>query len=100
MVKLTVLYGHPTDSAAFDKHYAEVHTPLVHKLPGLARFEAAKVVGSPTGEQPDYYLIAELYFENMEQFQASMGSAEGRATGRDVPNFASGGATMFISELS
>ncbi len=73
MIKLTVLYGHPADSTAFDKHYAEVHTPLVDKLPGLVRFEEAKVIGTPTGGKPEYYLIAELWFNNMEEFQAGMG---------------------------
>ena len=27
MIKATVLYGHPTDSDAFEKYYAETHTP-------------------------------------------------------------------------
>lgn len=99
MVKLTVLYGHPTDAAAFDQHYAEVHVPLVDKLPDLVRFEQAKVVGSLTGDKPDYYLIAELYYDSMEKLQASMGSAEGRATVGDVPTFATGGATGFIAEV-
>ncbi len=99
MVKLTVLYGHPTDAAAFDKHYAEVHVPLVDKLPNLVRFEQAKVVGAPTGDKPAHYLIAELWFNSMEEFQASMGGPEGRATSKDVPAFASGGATMLISQI-
>ena len=99
MVKLTVLYGHPADSTAFDKHYAEVHRSLVDKIPGLVRFEEAKVIGTPTGGKPDYYLIAELWFNSMEEFQAGMGSAEGRAAAGDVPNFASGGVTMLISQV-
>lgn len=99
MVKLTVLYGHPTDTAAFDKHYAEVHAPLVDKIPGLVRFEQGKVVGTPSGEQSAYYLIAELWFNSMEEFQAGMGSSEGRATAKDVPTFASGGATMLIAQI-
>lgn len=28
MAKLSVLYGHPTDAAAFEKYYAETH----HKI--------------------------------------------------------------------
>ncbi len=34
MVKLTVLYGHPTDPAAFDRHYQEVHIPLARTMQG------------------------------------------------------------------
>ena len=37
MYKLIALYKKPADPAAFEKHYAEVHRPLVEKVPGLAR---------------------------------------------------------------
>ena len=34
MMRLTVLYGHPDDPAAFDKYYEEVHLPLAKKMQG------------------------------------------------------------------
>src|SRR5436309_3182572 len=36
--QLTVLYNHPEDAAAFDKHYDEVHAPLANTLPGIRRY--------------------------------------------------------------
>jgi len=99
LIKLTVLYGHPSDTAAFDEHYANVHVPLVHKVPDLQRFEAAKVVGTPDGGEPPYYRIAELWFENMDRMQESLSTPEGKAAPDDIPNFATGGATVFISEV-
>jgi uncharacterized protein (TIGR02118 family) len=98
MVKLVVIYGAPEDPAAFDEYYAGTHTPLVHKIPGLRRFDAGKVLGTPDGSPPPYHLIAELYFDDADALQDGSGSPEGRAAGDDLANFASGGATLMIVE--
>ena len=98
MMKLTVLYGPPTDTAAFDQHYQDVHAPLAQKIPGLTRFEAGKVT-TLDGSDPPYYLMAQLWFEDMASFGAGMGSPEGAAAAADVPTFASGGATMLLIEV-
>lgn len=99
MVKLTVLYGHPEDPQAFDAHYENTHAPLVDKLPNLKKFEYAKVIGTPDGSEPEHYSVAELYFDDMDSFEASMGGEEGQAAGGDVPNFATGGATLLVCEV-
>ena len=98
MMKLTVLYGPPTDTAAFDQHYQEVHVPLAQKIPGVTRFEAGKV-STPDGSDSPYYLMAQLWFEDMDAFGAAMGSPEGAAAGADIGNFATGGATTLITEV-
>lgn len=36
MVKLILLYGPPTDAAAFEDHYANTHVPLAAKIPNFA----------------------------------------------------------------
>lgn len=99
MVKLTVLYGHPEDPAAFEDHYANEHRSLVEKIPGLQRFEVARVVATPDGSEPPYYMVAELYFESPEVLQESLASPEGQATAGDIPNFATGGATVLIAAV-
>ena len=98
MAKLTALYGHPTDPAAFEEYYANHHVPLVEKIPNLRQFEAGKVIATPDGSEPPYYWIAEFWFESVEQLQSSLGSSEGQAAAEDIQNFATGGATLFISE--
>ena len=40
MVKVVVLYGHPTDPAAFDEYYQQKHIPIAQKIPDVRRFEA------------------------------------------------------------
>lgn len=97
MIKLTVLYGKPTDPAAFDEHYRSVHAPLAEKIPGLVRFEAG-TVGTLDGSEAPYHLMAQLWFDDMAAFSAGMGSPEGAAAAADVERFATGGATMLISE--
>lgn len=98
MMKLTVLYGSPTDEAAFDAHYEGVHAPLARKIPGLQRFEH----GKPTtldGSPSPYYLMAELWFDDAAAFGAAMGSPEGQEAAADIGNFAAGGATMLLTEV-
>lgn len=41
-VKLVVLYTHPEDTDAFDRHYLGTHMPLVAKIPGLQRAETGR----------------------------------------------------------
>ena len=98
MMKLTVLYGPPTDTAAFDRHYGDVHAPLAKKIPGIVRFEAGKVTTLDGSDSP-YYLMAQLWFEDMAAFGAGMGSPEGAAAAADIANFASGGATTLLTEV-
>ena len=100
MVKLTVLYGHPADPGAFETYYVNTHVPLALKIPALAHLEAAKVLGTPEGSTAPYFYVAELWFASKEQLQASMGSAEGQEAVADVANFATGGTTILMSEIT
>jgi uncharacterized protein (TIGR02118 family) len=99
MVKLTVLYGHPEDPDAFENYYANTHMPLVDKMPNLQRYEAARIVATPDGIEPPYYRSFEGYFEAIEQLHSSLSTPEGQATANDIPNFATGGAAIFIAEI-
>jgi uncharacterized protein (TIGR02118 family) len=96
--RLIVQYGQPTDPAAFDRHYREVHVGLARAIPGVLRFE----VGHPQSLDPSApapYLIASLDFESAEVMGASMGTEAGRAAAADVANFASGGASMASCDI-
>jgi len=98
MVKLVVAYGPPEDPAAFDQYYNDTHAPLAQAVPGLRNFEAGKVLGTPDGSAPPYHLIAQLSFDDPGALQEAMGTPEGRAAADDIPNFASGGATLMVVE--
>jgi uncharacterized protein (TIGR02118 family) len=99
MVKLVVLYGPPADPDAFERHYADTHNELATAVPGLRRFEAARGIATPDGSDLPYQRIAELTFDDLEALQAGMSSDEGQAAVNDIPNFATGGVTIFIAEI-
>lgn len=96
--RLIVQYGRPSDPAAFDRHYRDVHVGLAQAIPGLLRF----TVGHPRSMDPAApvpYRIAELDFESADAMGDGMGSAAGRAAGADVATFATGGASMSSFDL-
>jgi len=93
---LTVCYGHPADPAAFDAHYGSTHVPLANKIPGVESYtwrHCASLDDSP----PPYYLLAELSFASEDALKAGLGSPEAQTAVADVPNFATGGVTMFVA---
>ncbi|WP_026926206.1 EthD family reductase [Granulicoccus phenolivorans] len=98
MYRLHVIYGRPTDPAAFDEYYSTTHAPLARAIPGLRDLTVAKTE-SLDGSTPTTYLIATLDFDSQEALGAGLSSAEGQAAAADVPNFATGGVTMLGAEL-
>ena len=95
MVRLTVLYGHPTDPEAFDRYYHEVHIPLARKMKGLQGWTIGKCEAASPGEKPPHYMIVGLYAASRAELEAILASPAGQATIADVPKFATGGATFF-----
>lgn len=94
MFQITVLYNHPDDPAAFDKHYDKVHAPLAKKIPGVQRYTISRPVPGPDGQRPPYHLVAVIEFADEAAFQAGMGGAEGQAATADLANFAGAGVTL------
>ncbi|PAV28903.1 ethyl tert-butyl ether degradation protein EthD [Virgibacillus profundi] len=97
MVKLIALYKQPEDPAKFDEHYFNVHTPITKKIPGLKDMKVTKVVGSPMGKS-DYYLLCEMFYDTHESLQKAMKTDEGKASGKDVMQFAGDIVTLMIGE--
>ena len=85
MVRFLVLYRQPTDAAAFDRHYYEVHIPLAKRLPGLRRYAVSRNHRVVRGRET-YYIVAELDWDDMESLQADFQSELGRETAQDMEN--------------
>ena len=100
MIRLLVLYGHPTDPAAFDRHYREAHIPIAKKMKGLKKWTIGKVTATPDGSPPPYYYIADLFMESKEEFETLLASPEGQAAVADVPNYATGGVQFLYTEVT
>jgi uncharacterized protein (TIGR02118 family) len=99
MYRLTVLYGKPTDPAAFDLHYRQVHIPLARQIPGLTAFTVGHCAAIDQSE-PAYYWVATLDFASEADFKAALASPEMGKAVADVPNFATGAVTMFSQEIA
>ena len=100
MVKLTLLYGHPTDPVSFESYFANTHLPLAARINGVRRAEFSLVTGAMDGSHSPWYRIAELYFDDIRQLETAMGSPGGLAAVADLPNFANGGVTTIVSEVT
>jgi uncharacterized protein (TIGR02118 family) len=98
-IKVTALYNAPKDPAAFEAYYASTHMPMVYAVKGLARVELAKPLPGPGGKPPAFYRITELWFDSMASMQEITSRPEWKKIVEDVPNFASGGATVLVSEI-
>lgn len=81
------MYDQPTDTAAFDQHYFDVHLPLAKRLPGLRRYAVSRNPVVVRGEGP-YYLVAELDWDDMDTLRKDFASPLGQQTARDVDELA------------
>jgi len=96
MPKLIVLYPTPVDAATFERRYAVEHVPMVvDKIPGLKKFVAARVLGTPTGAAP-YQRVAELYFESAASLESAMASAGGQAAVAHAMEISTGGPPLVL----
>jgi uncharacterized protein (TIGR02118 family) len=80
--RFLAVYETPADRTAFDRHYREVHIPLLRQLPGLRRQVISRDVVPLHGEP--YYLIAELDWDTMAGLRAAFATPAGQATAADA----------------
>jgi len=80
--RFLALYETPADPETFDRHYRQMHVPLMRQLPGLRRYTLGRDV-EPLHGAP-CYLIAELEWDTMDELRAAFASSEGRATATDA----------------
>ena len=99
MFKVTVLYGHPTDPAAFETYYANTHLPIAARMRGAVRAELTRFQSAPDGGRPAFYRMAEFWFDSQQQLATTMNSPEAKATVADLANFATGGVTVLIGTV-
>jgi uncharacterized protein (TIGR02118 family) len=96
MVRMLVLYNHPEDADAFDKHYNEIHIPLAKRMPGLLRYTVSRNLS----KKAPYYLIAELDWEDMDALRAAGASEIGAEAAADVQKFVTAGSSTLIYEVA
>jgi len=95
--KIVVIYPRPTDVEAFEKAYIDDHVPLaMEKIKGVTKFVATKVLGTPDGQTPPFYRIAELHFASMADLQQSAASPGTQEAVAHAIAISSGGMPIFL----
>ena len=98
MYKLVAIYRTPADTAAFDEHYFNTHSPLMGKVPGYDKIEVSKVTRTMMGDT-GLYLMFEMWFSDKDTFRAAPRSPENGAAGADLMGFAGDLVTVFTTEV-
>jgi uncharacterized protein (TIGR02118 family) len=98
-VKLTVIYDNPTDPAAFEAHYNDVHVPLAMKIPNVRRAELAKVFPKEDGSPTPAYRTADLYFDDYKSACAAVATPEGQGAIKDALEIGTGGVRFLLSDI-
>jgi uncharacterized protein (TIGR02118 family) len=75
-------YEPPADPETFDRHYRQIHIPLLRQLPRLRRYTVSRDVTTLHGDP--LYLITELEWDTMDELRAAFASPEGQATAADA----------------
>jgi uncharacterized protein (TIGR02118 family) len=96
VIRIVALHPQPSDPDAYDSYYRKLHMPLVERVPGVKRVRVGKVFGTPSGDEPRYWLMSEVYFEDASALETAMRSPEMRAAMDDVPNFAVDGQVTIM----
>jgi uncharacterized protein (TIGR02118 family) len=83
MAQMIVIYRTSRDCAAFDRHYFEVHVPLVRHLPGLRTLETNRGPIISLYGAGDAHSVATLHFDSLTNLNAAFMSECGRACAAD-----------------
>jgi uncharacterized protein (TIGR02118 family) len=95
--KLVVIYPYPTNVEAFEKAYVEDHVPLAAaKFKGMTKFVATRVIGTPDGQKPPFYRIAELHFPSISALKESAGSPGAQEAVAHALHISTGGTPIVL----
>lgn len=99
MYRLSAIYGQPTDKAAFDTYYRDVHLPIARKMQGLTGWTLTWTSAQDGDDLPAIHLVADLYAEDAASMQRILDSPEGQAANADLANFVTGGVTFISGDV-
>ncbi len=102
MICVTAFYPAAGESRFDLNYYYAKHIPLVKELlapHGLKRVEVDEgLSGFGPGTPPNYKVVARMYFENIEGFQAGVAAA-GNQIFADIPNYTDIPVEVQVSSL-
>ena len=87
MMRFLVVYPMPTDLELFDRHYFEIHVPIVKRFAKLRQYTVSRELSAVRG-QAAYHLVAELDWDDIDSLRHDFDSEVGREAGRDAGTLA------------
>ena len=95
-IKIIAVYPQPANVEEFERAYTDHHVPMVSKVKLLKKFVATRIIGTPDGNTPPFYRIAELYFSSMEDLKDALADPAGQETAAHAIAISSGGTPLFM----
>jgi uncharacterized protein (TIGR02118 family) len=96
--KITFVYDHPDDPAAFEAAYPE-QLEIARQFPGLQRLESAKVWPKEDRSVPPAYRLLDLYFPDYDTASDAVTSREARAFFPAMFQLATGGVRIVFADV-
>jgi uncharacterized protein (TIGR02118 family) len=96
VAKLIALYKQPENVGSFDEAYFNTHLPLINQVPGLEKTVITRFSRTLIGD--GFYMMAEMYFSNMDSLKTGMRSPEMGAAGENLNSFAEGQYTLMFGD--
>jgi uncharacterized protein (TIGR02118 family) len=96
---LVVLYGQPTDPAAFEEYYVTTHLPLANGIELLQQLILVSNLVLPEGGQGDHYRMTLGVAASQDDLMTVLASEQGQAAVADIANFATGGFTAYLGHV-
>lgn len=107
MLKVITLFYHAEEPEALEDYFYNHYLPLVMKVPGLIKVEITqlysdlkKVFTKSKDLTPVYKIQAELYFEDLEAFEAAFKTPEGTAVADNTIKVAWELVTCMLGDLT
>jgi uncharacterized protein (TIGR02118 family) len=96
--KIMVFYPAPRDLAKFERAYREDHAPMVTptSFPGLTRFVASRISGTPDGSPAPFARVAELHFPSLQVLQSAAQTDGAKRAVAHAISISSGGPPHFL----
>ncbi len=99
MARLIAIYKPPKDPPAFNAYYFGTHVPLAKRIPGLLRYEVNEGAVAAPMTKGGVHLVAIMHFASKADLDSALASSEGKATARDLANFADGGVELLMIDV-
>jgi uncharacterized protein (TIGR02118 family) len=95
--KLIVLFKTTNDPTQLETQWSGRFVPLAERMPGIRRVTVTRIIGGAS-EVPEFHMIHEFYFDNLDALQKAMASDEGQKAGQALMSFAKDKASILLAE--